>query len=91
MKRFNYRGVRVATQFLICKVVVQKGMRSAYIVRSPKDDNVITRKKKMEALLMRKLPNFNLSAGQWGLDDLTSSLVIRAFPRLFDLDPPPET
>lgn len=45
MKRFNYRGVRVATQFLKCKVVVQKGMRSAYIVRSPKDDNVITRKK----------------------------------------------
>jgi len=48
-------------------------------------------RKIIEALLIRKLPNFNLSAGQWGLDDITSSLVSKAFPRLFDLDPPPET
>lgn len=26
----------------------------------------------LEALLIGELPNFNLSAGQWGLGDLTS-------------------
>lgn len=44
------------------------------------------KEKTLEALLIGKLPNFTLNVGKWGLDDLISSLVGKAFPILFDLD-----
>lgn len=41
----------------------------------------------LEGLLKRKLPNFDtVSAGHWDLDDLTSSLVNKTFPKLLRLD-----
>lgn len=66
------------------------------VTKNKKDTRLIHKslnykRKMLEALLIGKLVRFNLSAGQWGLDDLTSSLVSKAFPRRFDLGPPPET
>ena len=43
-------------------------------------------RKMLEALMIQKISNFNLSGGQWGLEDPTSTLVSRAFPKL--LEPP---
>lgn len=48
-------------------------------------------RKVLEALLGRKLPNFNPTAEELGLGDLTSPLVSRVFPRIYDLDLPPGT
>ena len=48
-------------------------------------------RKMLESLLIRIKPNFNMSGGQWGLDELTSILVGQAFPQLLDSVPPPVT
>lgn len=86
---FDTSENRMRVSFIYMKKVNHLNWKDAKSIHKLADFFFYERKM-WEVLLIRILPNFNLSTGDWRLDDLPSSLVSEAFPKPFDLDPPPE-